>query len=74
MIRDYTGKAVLITGGTKGIGLACGLAFARHGVHAILTHRWCSADEDGTRAAFDAVGAPAPGAEGAFRNASLLGS
>ena len=46
MRNDFTGKAVLITGGTKGIGLATGLAFARHGAHLYLTHRWSSADED----------------------------
>lgn len=58
--NDFTGKAVLITGGTRGIGLACGLAFARHGARAILTHRWGSADEDALRARFAALGAPAP--------------
>jgi len=58
--NDFTGKAVLITGGTRGIGLACGLAFARHGARAILTHRWGSADEDALRARFAAIGAPAP--------------
>jgi NAD(P)-dependent dehydrogenase (short-subunit alcohol dehydrogenase family) len=60
MIRDYTGKAVLITGGTKGIGLACALAFAKHGARAILTHRWGSADEGEILAAFEKIGAPAP--------------
>ena len=33
MLNDYTGKAVVITGGTKGIGLATGLAFGRVGAH-----------------------------------------
>jgi len=56
----YAGKAVLITGGTRGIGLACGLAFARHGARAILTHRWGSADEDEIRAKFAAIHAPEP--------------
>jgi NAD(P)-dependent dehydrogenase (short-subunit alcohol dehydrogenase family) len=55
--NDFTGKAVLITGGTRGIGLACGLAFARHGARVILTHRWGSADEDALRAQFAALGA-----------------
>jgi len=39
MMRDYDGKVVLITGGTKGIGLATGLAFGRLGAHVWLTHR-----------------------------------
>jgi NAD(P)-dependent dehydrogenase (short-subunit alcohol dehydrogenase family) len=57
---DFGGKVVLITGGTRGIGLACGLAFARQGARAVLTHRWGSADEDALRAQFAALGAPAP--------------
>ena len=58
--NSFTGKAVLITGGTRGIGLACGLAFARHGARVILTHRWGSADEDQLRARFTAIGAAPP--------------
>jgi len=54
------GKAVIITGGTDGIGRACGLLFARHGAHVYLTHRWGSADEDELRAEFRAVGAREP--------------
>ncbi len=60
MRNDLTGKAVVITGGTKGIGLATGLALGRHGAHVYLTHRWGSADEDAVRAAFAKVGAPEP--------------
>ena len=59
-MRDLAGEAVLITGGTRGIGLATGLAFARHGARCVLTHRWGSADEDAIRADFAALGAPEP--------------
>lgn len=53
-------QAVLITGGTMGIGLATGLAFGREGARCTLTYRWGSADEDEVRAQFASVGAPAP--------------
>jgi NAD(P)-dependent dehydrogenase (short-subunit alcohol dehydrogenase family) len=46
MLNDLRGKAVLITGGTMGIGLATGLAFAREGASCWLTHKWGTADED----------------------------
>ncbi|MEE9382328.1 MAG: SDR family oxidoreductase [Nannocystaceae bacterium] len=57
---DFSGKAVLVTGGTSGIGLATGLAFGRCGANVYLTHRWGSADEHQVRARFAAVGAPVP--------------
>ncbi|MBX3273077.1 MAG: SDR family oxidoreductase [Sandaracinaceae bacterium] len=60
MRRDYEDKAVLITGGTMGIGLATGLSFGKRGARVILTHRWGSADEDEVRARFRAVGAHEP--------------
>jgi NAD(P)-dependent dehydrogenase (short-subunit alcohol dehydrogenase family) len=58
--NDLRGKAVVITGGTKGIGLATGLAFARNGAQVYLTHRWASADENEVRAKFAALDAPEP--------------
>ena len=60
MLNDLHGKVVLITGGTRGIGLATGLAFGAVGAHCILTHRWGSADEDEIRARFAAAAAPVP--------------
>jgi len=60
LLNDLSQKAVLITGGTKGLGLATGLAFGRHGAHVYLTNKWGSADEDALRGEFAAAGAPAP--------------
>ncbi|MCK6591270.1 MAG: SDR family oxidoreductase, partial [Polyangiaceae bacterium] len=60
MIASYDGKAVLVTGGTAGIGLATALAFARHGAQCTLTYRFGSADEDEVMARFAAIGAPPP--------------
>ncbi len=60
MIADYSGKAVLVTGGTMGIGLATALAFAARGAHCTLTHRFGSADEDDVRRKFAEAGSPLP--------------
>ena len=51
-MNDLRGKAVLITGGTMGIGLATGLAFARQGAVCTLTHKWGTADEAEVRRLF----------------------
>jgi NAD(P)-dependent dehydrogenase (short-subunit alcohol dehydrogenase family) len=60
LLNDLKGKAVLITGGTRGLGLATGLAFGAQGAAVTLTHKWGSADEDEIRARFAEVGAPEP--------------
>ena len=60
MIQSYDHKTVLVTGGTKGIGLATALAFARIGASTVITYRWGSADEDEVRGRFAAVGAKPP--------------
>jgi len=60
MSIDFAGKAVLVTGGTKGIGLSCGLAYAQRGALCTLTNRWGSADEEAIRGQFRAVGGPEP--------------
>jgi NAD(P)-dependent dehydrogenase (short-subunit alcohol dehydrogenase family) len=59
-VNDYRGRAVLITGGTRGIGLATGLAYGRLGASVTLTHKWGSADESPIFEAFAAAGAPRP--------------
>ncbi|MCU0318163.1 MAG: SDR family oxidoreductase [Amoebophilaceae bacterium] len=40
MFHSYQDKVVLITGGTKGIGLSTGLAFAKQGAQCVLTYKW----------------------------------
>ena len=52
MVRDLNQETVLITGGTMGIGLACGLAFATRGAKCVLTYKWGTADEDEVRGHF----------------------
>jgi NAD(P)-dependent dehydrogenase (short-subunit alcohol dehydrogenase family) len=59
-LNDYRGKAVVITGGTKGIGLATGLAFGRVGAHVYLTYKWGSADLGEVRRRFADARAPEP--------------
>lgn len=60
MKHDYSDKAVVVTGGTKGIGLATGLAFGRAGATAYLTYAWGSAEESEVKDLFAEAGAPEP--------------
>lgn len=60
MTIDMTGKAVLITGGTKGIGKAAALKFGRAGAQTYLTYKWGSADRSALLEEFARAGAPLP--------------
>lgn len=57
---DFRGRAVLVTGGTKGIGRAIGLAFAARGASCVLTHKWGSADVAELGRAYEAAGSAPP--------------
>jgi NAD(P)-dependent dehydrogenase (short-subunit alcohol dehydrogenase family) len=59
-MNDLRGKAVLVTGGTMGIGLATGLAFGKQGAQVWLTNKWGTADEGEVLAKFKAIGALEP--------------
>lgn len=57
---DMSAKSVLITGGTKGIGLAAARYFAKAGAQLFLTYRWGSADMEALAKEFSDAGALAP--------------
>lgn len=52
MTPDLDGQVALITGGTRGIGLATGLALAEHGADVVLTHAWGSVPDEEVTARF----------------------
>jgi NAD(P)-dependent dehydrogenase (short-subunit alcohol dehydrogenase family) len=53
-------QVVLITGGTRGIGLATAEAFASHGAQTVLTYKWGSADLNDVRRRVMDAGGPEP--------------
>jgi NAD(P)-dependent dehydrogenase (short-subunit alcohol dehydrogenase family) len=59
-IVDFEGDAVIVTGGTRGLGKALGMEFSRAGATVFLTHRWGSVDEAELRAEFESASLPVP--------------
>ncbi|HEX7414984.1 MAG TPA: SDR family oxidoreductase, partial [Bacteroidia bacterium] len=57
---DFSGKVVLITGGTRGIGLETGLSFGKRGALCILTYSWGDHDESAIYKLFKQQNAPEP--------------
>jgi len=57
---DFSGKVILITGGTRGIGLETGLSFGKRGGLCVLTYRWGDHDDQSIYKAFEKVNAPKP--------------
>lgn len=57
---DMSGKSVLITGGTKGIGLASALNFAKAGAQCYLTYKWGMDDFSPVYQKFEDIGAVKP--------------
>lgn len=56
---DWNNRVVLVTGGTRGIGLETTLCFARAGARCVITYRW-GGSEDEAMARFRAEGLAAP--------------
>jgi len=59
-VNDLRNTCVLVTGGTMGIGLATGLAFARQGCRVTLTQKWGTADLEALNARFERERLPLP--------------
>ena len=59
-MKTHEGRVVVVTGGTRGLGLATALVFAAHGAQTVLTHAWGSADEQAVTDRIFAAGGPPP--------------
>lgn len=57
MHHKFEGKTALVTGGTKGVGLAVALEFAKQGAQVCITHRWGSVPDQEVYELFDHAGA-----------------
>jgi NAD(P)-dependent dehydrogenase (short-subunit alcohol dehydrogenase family) len=59
-MTGFHGRVVIVTGGTRGLGLATALVFAAHGAQTVLTHAWGSADEGAVTDRIVSAGGPPP--------------
>ena len=57
---DCAGAGIIVTGGTRGLGKAIGMEFARANAQVFLTHRWGSVDENELIAEFADAGLSTP--------------
>jgi 3-oxoacyl-[acyl-carrier protein] reductase len=56
MTSDLTGKRVLVTGGSRGIGRAIALGLAKAGAHVAIVYRQDHVQAEGTRGEIAALG------------------
>jgi NAD(P)-dependent dehydrogenase (short-subunit alcohol dehydrogenase family) len=60
IMPDFAGRAALVTGGTRGVGKAIAMEFARANARVFVTHRWGSVEETELAGEFDAAGLRPP--------------
>jgi NAD(P)-dependent dehydrogenase (short-subunit alcohol dehydrogenase family) len=60
IVPDFAGRAALVTGGTRGLGKAIAMEFARANAKVFVTHRWGSVEETELAGEFDAEGLRPP--------------